>query len=310
MNLSISVPSDEYCIDESNVCPTWDSHKKASELFGDMQNVQELGASPLPSAPIELAPKIFITDLDECIVQVGSLCIAKYAWMHINKQEMPVSIAAPFALNNGIFRPGMTTLLNEVMKMRKNGELDECVLYTRASNANGWVDYVIRCIEYVLNIERGGIFDRVISIDSPIENFIVDDGHEYKHLKFVSYDHRKCFMIDDKIVKEGYGKAIQTSIYNPHINILNLYRQMPNWDLEFERYITSDLNQADIDKNIFNIPINKEIQNHPVCLGLFNITRDAQMYPPNLSYNWREDNGIINVLKDLKEFLRERNSTH
>lgn len=145
---------------------------------------------------MSLNPKNFvIIDNDECIVS-AVFPSAFYAYIKINHPTALPHLKQSFIilLENGVLRPGVKQMFETIKAMKKKGIINKVVMYTLASNTNGWVDFLKELIEIYLDCK--GIYDLVLHRNN------VDHDSNFKYIDYVKKHFNEMnaniLMFDDK----------------------------------------------------------------------------------------------------------------
>ena len=256
---------------------------------------------------VQLEPRAWILDLDDTLGQFGMICILVKIYKHFNENEYPppAFTVDNFLGNEGCFisgfRPGLIELMKLGEELLENKLLDEIVIYTSASNYEGWVDYIVKCIEYYCNIKIGTI-GRCVSRDM---GFVPSrDGSGTKDMNYI-YPNASLInviMIDDKPhnilqTKNVFG----VSPYRQFIPPWRFLRNISWWDMEIENAIRKDCLRSKTKLGIFD-NINDEYMRNPVGMALSAITYDAKQYNHEIiPIACHLDNELIIIKDILKE---------
>ena len=117
-------------------------------------NISGLGGTPRFAAETEgKAPPILCLDMDETLGSFGPFCIGVKIWKHFdNNNNPPPAVSIQHHLHKqgpgerSAFRPGVRELIQKAKQMLDTGRLKEIIIFTSASNAGGYIDYVKECI--------------------------------------------------------------------------------------------------------------------------------------------------------------------
>jgi hypothetical protein len=122
-------------------------------------------------------PAILWLDMDETLGSFGPFCIGVKIWKHFSE---PQGINPPHAVSvqhhlhkqgqgeRSAFRPGVRELIQRAKQMLDSGRLKEIIIFTSASNAGGYIDYVKECICYHAEVPADTI-NRIISKEHSTE---------------------------------------------------------------------------------------------------------------------------------------------
>jgi hypothetical protein len=105
-----------------------------------------------------------------------------------------------YYFNNGGARPGTKDTLKLAKISKDIGTIDKVIMYTSASNNNGWVDFLKECLEEFADVK--GVYDLVLHKDNS-SKVVISDGATYKYMSLVleklQYSkNTEIFMVDDK----------------------------------------------------------------------------------------------------------------
>ena len=258
-------------------------------------------------------PRVWIFDLDETLGQFGILCVLVKIYRHFNNEYPSPKYTVDHYLgndnnsNDSGFRPGLIELMKLGEDLLERNLSDEIVIYTSASNANGWVDYIVECIEYYCNVKKGTI-NRVISSDV---SFVPSrDGCGIKDIKHIIYPKtslNNVIMVDDKVnnivqynnTNANISNIFSVTPYQQFIPPWKFLRNMSCWDINVETRIREKCCKEKQKRGIFN-NIDGDDINHPVGLSLLSITHDAKLYPHEIHpVSYRLDNELILIKNEL-----------
>ena len=157
-------------------------------------------------------------DNDETLGSWGQASLMYVLWRKVLGQQPRVKDFVDHYLALGGARPGTMKLLGELNRMKKAGKIDEVVMYTGASNHDGWVSFVKECLEEYAGTP--GLFGRVISreVSSPA----AQDGRMWKDLSIVSPHPEQVFLVDDKPEYCLNGQVIGVPEYRKVVSMTKL----------------------------------------------------------------------------------------
>jgi len=114
--------------------------------------------------------------------------------------QPPELLVGPFIahyLTAGGARPHLRETLRELQQWRHDGRIDEVAIFTAASNLNGWVDFLKRCMEDFA--QTPGLFGRCISREHSVQAARTKGGvRTVKDLSLLSTDANQVVLLDDK----------------------------------------------------------------------------------------------------------------
>ena len=189
-------------------------------------------AQPLHS-PSDPAPTPFIsTKGARCLVldndettgayQLGSLLFSMF--LNLCATHPPVDLFVDNYLKKGGARPGLVQLIQTAAELKANGRIDHIVVWTAASNRNGWVTFLSQCLERLSGVAPGTI-DRVLTCEHSTKRHRT--GRVIKDLRLITTDTSNIVMVDDKPAFVQHGRVIQVNEYNQHVPIEALVEGMP-----------------------------------------------------------------------------------
>ena len=105
--------------------------------------------------------RIISLDMDETLISGRQLYFLNRLFKKYNSQNMNYDCASIY-YNLGGIRKGSKQLLQKIHFLINTNKIDQCIIYTSASNKDGFVDFVSRSLEYVSNVPPYTI-SRIIS---------------------------------------------------------------------------------------------------------------------------------------------------
>ena len=277
-----------------------------------------LKINPLPPlGPERKGPTILCLDLDETLGHFGPFSIGWNTLKHFNDgKNPPISDCIKSHLNPegrpGAIRPGVKELFQCCSQLKKQKRLEEVVIFTSASNAGGYIDFLVECLINFAGVESNTI-DRIISKEHSFE--IASDGATIKDLSMVvseelysekAGDYSNTIIVDDKAfnikqyefnpetVEEG-GCVISVSQYVQYVPTIDMFKTATWWDNEMYNNITKRESEYDWKYTISS----DELLTH-TGLALSAINNDLAEFPPN-NNNYSNDNELFRVIEIIKK---------
>lgn len=232
-------------------------------------------------------PRIICLDMDETVGSFGPYCIIVKIWNHFQKANPPVDQSIAHHLTHGAFRPYLKEFLLFVADLKKRGLIDALVLFTSASNAGGYVDHIVECLEYYVNLDDSTpqlAFDLIISNEYS-EEFSRDGAtikdpllaikmlHEKTGLDlYQTTDFANVVFIDDKPYNIKYysttpSVCISMNPYRQYVSYYKLLEQLEWWNKEqADEWIKTTVPPGEIDTNL--------------GMSVAAINHDLNTYPP------------------------------
>ena len=210
--------------------------------------------------------KIISLDMDETLVTTGQLFLLDKIFKTYTNSNIPFDIVSLYFCKGGA-RKGTNTLLQKISSLLLSSKLDQCVLFTSASNKNGFVNFVCRSLEYYSSVPFYTI-SKIISREH--QYCLALDGSTIKEIDMISsfYPNVACFNknILSKIfktnIKDFYDLKIETNDINKIISIKDLKHnnlELVNLKLSIDDEITLIIYQdqdfeskEDVKKNEIN----------------------------------------------------------
>lgn len=215
-----------------------------------------------------------VFDLDETAGAwgLGSLAYRMCRKFSKSGQEPPVDIFVDHYLKRGGARPWLSEVLQTLAQWKQIGRIDEVGIFTAASNSNGWVTFVQKCMEAYA--QTPGLFQSCYTREhSPLA--VTEQGaRTIKDLSLVSPDAEHVVLIDDKPDYALNGYVIGVPEYLQDVCITDL----KNW------MISSFVEHAEQIEAIF--------------------ANDAADHPPN-EQDFSSDNALWNAREVLYTIFPE-----
>jgi len=169
--------------------------------------------------------RCLVLDNDETTgsYQLGSLLFSIY--MALCGHPPPLDSFVDEYLRRGGARPGVAELLQAANTLKAAGKLDHIVLYTAASNQQGWVTFLKDALEQLAGVPAG-----TISLVIAAEQCCARDpstGRVIKDLRRVCADTSRTIIVDDKPEFVTHGSVIAVTEYAQHVPIDHLVEAMP-----------------------------------------------------------------------------------
>lgn len=189
-----------------------------------------LDPPPAPFVSTHAVPCL-VLDVDETLgdFQTGSLLFNMF--LKLCAAQPSVEYFVKFYLEKGAARPGLKRLLQRVAHLKAAGRISELLLWTSASNLNGWVTFLSKCLQHYANLSEYSI-DRVLTREHATKRHRT--GRIMKDLRLISTDTSKTVMVDDKPSFVQYGRVIRVNDYSHHVPIDGLVEALPCSDLKKE----------------------------------------------------------------------------
>jgi len=182
-----------------------------------------------PAAPLALEPplprRVLALDNDETTgsYQLGSLLFSMYTQLCGTPPSVHYFVEE--YLRKGGARPGTAELLQHAAHLIRQGVLDEVVIFTAASNHNGWVDFLRASLEEFAGVPYGTISRIIAGEDCRTRDSAT--GRAFKDLRLVSQDSSQVLIIDDKPDFVQHGEVVAVGEYRQHVPIDHLVQAMP-----------------------------------------------------------------------------------
>ena len=142
-----------------------------------------------------------VLDLDETLGHWGLASFAYNSFRDYTAGEIPP--LEPFLehhLSKGGARPHLIQLLRQLRDWKLAGQLKEAVIFTSASNAEGWVTFLVRCMEHFADTQ--GLFGRCFVREGSPEvdqDGVMNRTRTRKDLSRVCADPEMVWLVDDKV---------------------------------------------------------------------------------------------------------------
>lgn len=179
-------------------------------LLGSTQALQKKLFREL-TRPV-VASKVVALDLDETAGSWGTGSLGYRASILFSKTPPPTALFVQSYMEKGGARPGLRQALETLKVWKEIGRIDEVAIFTSASNEDGWIDYLIRCMEEYAGTP--GLFGRRLTReDSPEVKSSCGQIRTLKDLSLLSSDADSVVLIDDKPQYAINGRVIAVSEY-------------------------------------------------------------------------------------------------
>lgn len=142
--------------------------------------------------------KCVALDLDETTGSWGLGSLAYQVWIALD--ERPEGLVGAFVaryMQQGGARPYLRELLVELQQWKRERRIEEVAVFTSASNLNGWVDFLTRCMEEYA--QTPGLFGRCLAREQALQAARTNGGvRTIKDLSLLSSDASRVVLLDDK----------------------------------------------------------------------------------------------------------------
>jgi len=142
--------------------------------------------------------RCLVLDNDETTgdYQLGSLLFTIYKSLTPGRRPPSVKyFIDEYLIKQHAARPGTVELLRVAQGLKDAGRLDHVVLFTAASNSQGWVDYLADCLTELAGVRRD-VITRIISADDCPRK--LGSSRIIKDLRLVCSDASNVLIVDDK----------------------------------------------------------------------------------------------------------------
>eukprot|EP00656_Telonema_subtile_P021488 TRINITY_DN2252_c0_g1_i4.p1 TRINITY_DN2252_c0_g1~~TRINITY_DN2252_c0_g1_i4.p1 ORF type:complete len:302 (+),score=73.06 TRINITY_DN2252_c0_g1_i4:83-988(+) len=154
-------------------------------------------------------------DNDETTGCWGAASVLYMLWLHLLGRKPSVTEFVDKYLARGGARPGVIKLMRELATLVAHDQLDEVVMFTAASNQEGWVSFLKECLEQYAGTP--GLFGRVLSREDITA--VAPDGRMLKDLSLVSPDAEYVVLLDDKPQYAWKGFVIGVPEYRTKVPV-------------------------------------------------------------------------------------------
>mmetsp|Transcript_15756 Transcript_15756/g.28336 ORF Transcript_15756/g.28336 Transcript_15756/m.28336 type:complete len:496 (+) Transcript_15756:426-1913(+) len=177
------------------------------------------------------AARCLVLDNDETTgaYQLGSLLFSMF--VNLCATPPPVDYFVERYLKKGGARPGLAQLIQTAAELKASGRIEHIVVWTAASNRNGWVTFLSQCLERLAGVVPGTI-DRVLTCEHSTKRHRT--GRVIKDLRVLTTDTSGIVMVDDKPSFVQHGRVVQVNEYTQHVPIEALVEGMPCSDANKE----------------------------------------------------------------------------
>jgi len=211
-----------------------------------------------------------VLDLDETTGSWGLASLAYKMFLRFAGQMPPTQMFVRHYLAVGGARPWLKEFLQTLELWKRSGRIDEVAIFTSASNAQGWVNFLGRCMEEYAGTDQ--LFGRYVAReDSPLASSPTG-VRTVKDLSLISEDEESVVLLDDKPEFALNGYVIGVPEYAQDVCIQEL-------EAEMKRVLPLFSNEID---QVF--------------------AADRKQHPPNL-VNFSADNALANSLQVLSEMF-------
>merc|ERR1711959_351071 len=137
-----------------------------------------------------------VLDLDETTGSWGLASLAYKMFLRFAGQMPPTQLFVRHYLAVGGARPWLKEFLQTLEHWKRSGRIDEVAIFTAASNAQGWVNFLGRCMEEYAGTNQ--LFGRYYAReDSPLASSPTG-VRTVKDLSLISEDEESVVLLDDK----------------------------------------------------------------------------------------------------------------
>jgi len=163
-------------------------------------------------------------DNDETTGSWGRASLLYRLWVNVVGRKPDASQFVDHYLAHGGARPGLAKMLQELALLKQNCLIDEVVMFTSASNKDGWVSFLKECLE--MYADTPGLFGRVLSMQD--DSIRASNGRMLKDLSLISPDPFDVVLIDDKPEYAWKGYVVGVPEYCANVPIDRLVAQLAN----------------------------------------------------------------------------------
>ena len=170
--------------------------------------------------------KCVALDLDETAGSWGLGSLAYQVWIALGQRPEP--LVRPFVdhyMAAGGARPYLRELLGELQEWQRQGRIDKVAIFTSASNLNGWVDFLKRCMEEYAQTPE--LFGQCLCREHAVQHARTTGGlRTIKDLSLLSSDASQVALLDDKPRYAVNGYVIGVPEYDQSVNAADLIQWM------------------------------------------------------------------------------------
>jgi hypothetical protein len=161
------------------------------------------------------AARCLVLDNDETTGYYQLLSLLYSIYVHLTGAPPPRAVVLA-QLAAGAARPGTIELLQLAHRLQQQGRLDHVVVWTAASDATGWVRFLVGCLEEFAGVPTGTVGvvlcrEDVLAAGVP--------GQVIKDLRRVCSDARHVVLVDDKPQFVRHGTCLAVAPYEQHVPI-------------------------------------------------------------------------------------------
>ena len=216
-------------------------------------------------------------DNDETTGSWGRASLLYRLWVNVVGRKPSVDDFVDHYLAYGGARPGLANLLRELDQLKQNGSIDEVVMFTSASDKDGWVSFLKECLERFGHTP--GLFGRVLSMQG--NSARAANGRMLKDLSLVSPDPFHVVLVDDKPEYAWKGYVIGVPEYSANVPINKLVAKLV-------QHVPSQERRSEVS---------------------FVLRRDHEIHPPS-TQDFSEDDYLQRILPALKNvFVKNKSET-
>jgi len=171
-----------------------------------------------------LAWRAVVLDLDETTGSWGLASLAYKMFIRFAGYQPPTNLFVKHYLELGGARPFLREFLRTLQRWKQANRIDEVAIFTSASNAQGWVSYLQRCMEEYAG--TADLFGRCIAReDAPLAPS-TNGTRTIKDLSMISTDRASVVLVDDKPEYALNGYVIGVPEYTQDVVIESLAGEM------------------------------------------------------------------------------------
>ena len=170
---------------------------------------------PKRQRPADSSWRVVALDNDETTGSWGQGSLLYMLWLRVLGHKPLVSDFVDKYLALGGARPGMIELLRHLHQMKTSGRIDEVVMFTGASDHDGWVTFLKDCLEEYAGTP--GLFGRLLSRQHNSRTACDGSGRMWKDLSLVSPKPEQVVLIDDKPEYCLNGTVVGVSEYREFV---------------------------------------------------------------------------------------------
>eukprot|EP00656_Telonema_subtile_P029020 TRINITY_DN3187_c0_g1_i3.p1 TRINITY_DN3187_c0_g1~~TRINITY_DN3187_c0_g1_i3.p1 ORF type:complete len:239 (-),score=17.56 TRINITY_DN3187_c0_g1_i3:168-884(-) len=163
-------------------------------------------------------------------------------FLRFTGEAPPCDLFVRHYLERGGARPWLKELLQTLEWWKRSNRIDEVAIFTAASNHEGWVTFVRKCMEAYAG--TGVLFGRCISRETSPLATTSSGVRTIKDLSLISTDAECVVLLDDKPEYAMNGYVVGVPEYSQDVPIHDLAETMklamPDFASEMERVFAHD----------------------------------------------------------------------